>query len=181
MDISKPDLVALCRETEDGEEQLGDGVPRTHRPRQARAARRPTRPALTVASTVVSKHVVRCLMPSTGLIATDDLDKIGCSFRHQPFERAAELVDAVEQGRIADAEDIGYALMLAERAVEAYHACGDPDGYPRLITRSWSPSDRSRRMSWPRRGLSRWPRSGTGCGASFACPMMNTTTLPSTG
>lgn len=92
--------------------------------------------------------VVRCLMLSTGLITTDDLDKIGSSFRDQPFERAAELVNAVEQGRVADAEDIGYALMLAaeiieragdlpgaqvmaERSVEAYRACGDPDGYPR--------------------------------------------------
>jgi hypothetical protein len=87
-------------------------------------------------------------MPSTGLITTSDLDKIGSSFKHQPFERAAELVAAVEQGRVADEEDIGYALMLAaeiieregdlpgaqvmaERSVKAYLACGDPDGYPR--------------------------------------------------
>ncbi|MGH3869392.1 MAG: SEC-C metal-binding domain-containing protein [Pseudonocardiaceae bacterium] len=87
-------------------------------------------------------------MLSTGLITTDDLDKIGSSFRGQPFELAAELVDAVEQGRVADPADTGYALMLAaeiieregdlpgaqvlaERAVEAYRVCGDPDGYPR--------------------------------------------------
>jgi hypothetical protein len=87
-------------------------------------------------------------MPSTGLITTDDLDEIGCSFKDQPFEVAAELVAAVDQGRVADAADNGYALMLAaeitertgdlpaaqalaQRSVQEYRACGDPDGYPR--------------------------------------------------
>ncbi|MGH3751083.1 MAG: hypothetical protein ACRDRP_00005 [Pseudonocardiaceae bacterium] len=82
-------------------------------------------------------------MPSTRLFTTDDLDDIGCSFSVQPFEVAAELVDAVDRGRVADPADTGYALMLAAElthragdlqatqvlAVEAHRAHGDPDGY----------------------------------------------------
>ncbi len=85
-------------------------------------------------------------MPSTRLLTTDDLDEIGCSFSDQPFEVAAELVDAVDRGLVVDPADTGYALMLAaeltnragdlqatevlaERAVEAYRVHGDPDGY----------------------------------------------------
>ncbi len=89
-------------------------------------------------------------MPSTGLLTSDDLDVIGCSVSDQPLEVAAELVDAVDQGLVADQDDTGYALILAaeiteregdlrqaqvlaERAVAAYCACGDPDGYPRAF------------------------------------------------
>jgi SEC-C motif len=89
-------------------------------------------------------------MLSTGLLTSDDLDEIGCSFSDQPFEVAAELVDAVDQGRVADAADTGYALMLAAeiteragdlpaaqvlvgRAVEAYRRHGGPDSYPRAF------------------------------------------------
>lgn len=96
------------------------------------------------------RTVVRCPMPSTGLFTADDLDEIGRSFSEQPFEVAAELVDAVDQGRVAEKADTGYALMLAaeiteragdlpaaqvlaERAVEAYRRYGDPDGYPRAF------------------------------------------------
>lgn len=86
-------------------------------------------------------------MRSTGLLTTDDLDEIGCSFSSQPFGLAAELIDAVERGRIADPADSGYALtlaaelneregdleaaqLLAARAVEAYRAHDDSDyGY----------------------------------------------------
>ncbi|HSL06681.1 MAG TPA: hypothetical protein VK887_01745 [Pseudonocardiaceae bacterium] len=85
-------------------------------------------------------------MPSTELLTTDDLDKIGCSFRDQPFEVAAELVDAVDRGLVADPADTGYALMLAAefteragdlqaaevlaaRAVEAYRVHDEPGGY----------------------------------------------------
>ncbi len=89
-------------------------------------------------------------MPSTGLLTSDDLDEIGRSPGDQPLEVAAELVDAVEQGLVADQADTGYALILAaeiteregdpreaqvlaERAVEAYRAGGDPDSYPRAF------------------------------------------------
>lgn len=92
-------------------------------------------------------------MPSTGLLTTDDLDEIGCSAfeADQPLEVAAELVDAVERGLVADQSDTGYALILAaeiteregdlqaaqvlaERAVAAYRAEGRPDyGYPRAF------------------------------------------------
>jgi hypothetical protein len=91
-------------------------------------------------------------MPSTGLLTPDDLDELGCTAfdRDQPLEVAAELVDAVDQGRVADEADAGYALMLAaeitehagdlsaaqvlaERAVQAYRVVGDPDGCPRAF------------------------------------------------
>jgi tetratricopeptide (TPR) repeat protein len=92
-------------------------------------------------------------MPSTGLLTTDDLDEIGCSAfeADQPLGVAAELVDAVERGLVADQADTGYALImaaeitaregdlqeaqvLAERAVAAYRAQGEPDyGYPRAF------------------------------------------------
>ena len=89
-------------------------------------------------------------MPSTGLFTSDDLDEIGCSFSNQPFEVAAELVDAVDQGRVADAADTGYALLLAAelteragdlpaaevlagRALEACRLWGDSDSYPRAF------------------------------------------------
>jgi hypothetical protein len=52
-------------------------------------------------------------MPSTEPLTTNDLDEIGCSFRDQPFEIAAKLVDAVDRGLVADQADTGYALMLA--------------------------------------------------------------------
>ena len=83
-------------------------------------------------------------MPSFELLTSDDLDEIG----HSAFDAddrlavAARLVDAVEQGRVADDADTGYALILAaeitehagdlhaahalaERAVEAYRVRGD--------------------------------------------------------
>lgn len=91
-------------------------------------------------------------MPSTGLLTPDDLDELGCTAfdLDQPLEVAAELVDAVDQGRVADEADTGYALMLAaeitehagdlpaaqvlaERAVQAYRVFGDPEGYPRAF------------------------------------------------
>jgi len=95
---------------------------------------------------------VRWLMLSTGVVTTDDLDGIGCSFGDDlSLEVAAELVDAVDQGRVADQADTGYALMLAAeiternedlesaqvlagRAVEAYRTHRDPDyGYARAF------------------------------------------------
>jgi tetratricopeptide (TPR) repeat protein len=92
-------------------------------------------------------------MPSTGLLTTDDLDEIGCAAfeADQPLGIAAELVNAVERGLVADQADTGYALtmaaeitaregdlqaaqVLAERAVAAYRAQGRPDyGYPRAF------------------------------------------------
>ncbi|HEY2763168.1 MAG TPA: SEC-C domain-containing protein [Pseudonocardiaceae bacterium] len=92
-------------------------------------------------------------MPSTGLLTTDDLDEIGCfSFNaDESSSVVGELVDAVEQGRVADQSDTAYALLLAaeiterdgdlpaaaalaERAVEANRTQGDPDyGYPRAF------------------------------------------------
>lgn len=92
-------------------------------------------------------------MLSTGLLTTDDLDEIGhTSFdADQPLEVAAELVDAVERGLLADKADTGYALILAaeiteragdlqaaevlaERAVEAYRVGGDLDcGHPQAF------------------------------------------------
>lgn len=92
-------------------------------------------------------------MPSFELLTTDDLDEIG----HSAFDAddrlavAGELVDAVEQDRLADKADTGYALILAaeitehagdlraaqvlaERAVEAYRVHGDAGyAFPRAF------------------------------------------------
>ena len=96
---------------------------------------------------------VRWPMLPTGLLTTDDLDEVGrpAFYADQPLGVAAELVDAVERGLLADKADTGYALILAaeitdrggdlqaaevlaERAVEAYRVHGDPDyGYPRAF------------------------------------------------
>jgi hypothetical protein len=89
-------------------------------------------------------------MPLTGLLTSDDLDEIGCSALDldRPLEVVAELVDAVDQGRVADQADTGYALLLAAeitestgdlpaaaalaaRAVEEERLHGEPDGYAR--------------------------------------------------
>lgn len=103
-----------------------------------------------------------CRMLSTEPLTSADLDRLGqASFDHdQPDVLVAELVAAVEQGRIADQADTGYALLLAaeiteraadanndtaadavdaalglsERAITAYRAHGNPDyGYPRAF------------------------------------------------
>jgi hypothetical protein len=54
-------------------------------------------------------------MPLTGLLTTDDLDEIGCAAfeADQPLGVAAELVDAVERGLVADQANTGYALIMA--------------------------------------------------------------------
>ncbi|MBV9011521.1 MAG: SEC-C domain-containing protein [Pseudonocardiales bacterium] len=89
-------------------------------------------------------------MPSTALLTSDDLDEIGSCVRNldRPFEVVAELVDAVDQGRVADQSDAGYALLLAAeitessgdvpaavalaaRAVEEERLHGEPEGYAR--------------------------------------------------
>ena len=59
-------------------------------------------------------------MPSTGLLTIDDLDEIGSSALEadQPLKVAAELVDAVDQGLMADQADSGYALILAAEITE---------------------------------------------------------------
>ncbi|MGH3996874.1 MAG: hypothetical protein ACRDTJ_05360, partial [Pseudonocardiaceae bacterium] len=101
----------------------------------------------------MARAALRCLMPSTGLLTTDDLDEIGSSAWDvgQPLEVAAELVDAVDQELVADQADKGYALILAaeiteregdlpaaaalaERAIEAYRTHGDLDcGHPQAF------------------------------------------------
>ena len=87
-------------------------------------------------------------MRSTGVLTTEDLDEIARSPNDQPLSVAADLVDAVDRGLVADQADTGYALMLAaemselaedlraaevlaERAVEVYRAQGGPGSYPR--------------------------------------------------
>jgi hypothetical protein len=62
-----------------------------------------------------------CPMPSTALLTSDDLDEIGCSALDldRPLEAVAELVDAVDQGRVADQADTGYALLLAAEITES--------------------------------------------------------------
>jgi hypothetical protein len=92
-------------------------------------------------------------VPWTEPLTSDDLDEIGqAAFdADDPLKVAAELVEAVEQGRLANKADTGYALSLAaeitereddldaalalaDRAVEAYRVHGDAgDGYPRAF------------------------------------------------
>jgi hypothetical protein len=80
-------------------------------------------------------------------LTSGDLDEIGAAAfaAEDPGTVAAELVDAVEQGRVADRADVGYALLLAaeitervgdldaalvlaERAVRVYREDADRDG-----------------------------------------------------
>jgi tetratricopeptide (TPR) repeat protein len=92
-------------------------------------------------------------VPWTEPLTSDDLDEIGQAAvdADDPLKVATELVGAVEQGRLADKADTGYALSLAaeitereddldaalalaDRAVEAYRVHGDAgDGYPRAF------------------------------------------------
>lgn len=94
-----------------------------------------------------------CVMPSSPLLTSGDLDEIGAAAfdAEDPRTVAAELVDAVEQGRVADRADVGYALLLAaeimeraddldaalvlaERAVRVYQQDADrDDGYARSV------------------------------------------------
>jgi hypothetical protein len=94
---------------------------------------------------------VWCAVPPLPLLTSDDLDELGAvAFdADDPLAVAAQLADAVEQARVADKANVGYALMLAaeiteraqdldaalvlaERAVEAYRVHGDGEyGYPR--------------------------------------------------
>jgi hypothetical protein len=89
-------------------------------------------------------------VPSLPLLTTDDLDEFGATAfdAGDPLAVAAGLVDAVGQGRVADKANIGYALILAaeitereedldaalvlaERAVEAYRCTGMGSTAPR--------------------------------------------------
>jgi len=92
-------------------------------------------------------------VPLGELLTSDDLDEIGhAAFdADEPLVLAGELVAAVEQGRVAEKPDIGFALILAaeitdregdlggalalaERAVEAYRRWGDAQyGFPRAF------------------------------------------------
>lgn len=92
-------------------------------------------------------------MPSFGVLTSEDLDEIGQSAFNagEPLRVVTDLVEAVDQGRVADKADIGYALLLAaevteqagdldgalalaERSVEADRVHGDGDyGYPRAF------------------------------------------------
>jgi tetratricopeptide (TPR) repeat protein len=82
-------------------------------------------------------------------LTTNDLDQIGTTAftAPDPLAVAAELIDAVDQNRVADKADLGHALLLAaeiherandldaalalaERAVEANRAHGKHPGHP---------------------------------------------------
>jgi hypothetical protein len=96
---------------------------------------------------------VGCAVPSSEPLTTADLDGIGRSAFDvdDQLAVAGELVDAVDQDRLADKADTGYALMLAAeiteqagdlraaqvlaaRAVEAYRVHGDAGyGFPRAF------------------------------------------------
>jgi tetratricopeptide (TPR) repeat protein len=93
---------------------------------------------------------VPCRVRSGQLLTREDLDSIGhAAFSAEdPGAVAAELVEAIEQGRVANAADNGYALLLAaeiaertgdlagalglvQRGVAAYHASDDTEyGFP---------------------------------------------------
>ncbi|MGH3825656.1 MAG: hypothetical protein ACRDQX_00570, partial [Pseudonocardiaceae bacterium] len=86
------------------------------------------------------------------LVASAELDALGCSITKidQPLEVAADLAAAVDQNRLYDEADTGFALMLAAefserggdlaaaevlagRAAEMHHLWGDDDLYPRAF------------------------------------------------
>jgi hypothetical protein len=92
-------------------------------------------------------------VPTTNLLTSADLTKLRQSAlgAANPLGVAAELVDAVDQGRVADPADTGYALTLAaeiaeskakldaalrwaDRAIEAYRTPGDTGaGFSRAL------------------------------------------------
>jgi tetratricopeptide (TPR) repeat protein len=93
-----------------------------------------------------------CPMPSTALLTADDLDEIShvAFTADQPLELVAELVGAVDQGRVADQSETGYALTLAaeitecngdlqealalvERAIEVNLVHGQSYGFPQAF------------------------------------------------
>lgn len=96
---------------------------------------------------------VGCCVPLGDLLTSADLDEIGhAAFdADEPLMVAGELVTAVDEGRVADQADVGFALILAaeiteregdlggalvlaERAVEAYRKWGDAEyGFPRAF------------------------------------------------
>jgi len=59
-------------------------------------------------------------VPSLPLLTSDDLDLLGAAAfdADDPLAVAGDLVDAVEQGRIADKASIGHALILAAEITE---------------------------------------------------------------
>lgn len=64
---------------------------------------------------------LRCPMPSTGVLTTDDIDQMGhlaFGSGSSPGDLVAELVSAVDQGLLADQADTGYALLLAAEIAE---------------------------------------------------------------
>lgn len=85
-------------------------------------------------------------MSTDGLLSIDDLDRLSsASFEaDDPLAIAGQLVEAADQGRIADPADVGYAYMLAaeiygdaddaesglclvERAISAYQRWGEAE------------------------------------------------------
>jgi SEC-C motif-containing protein len=76
---------------------------------------------------------IPCAMPSTGLLTLDDVDEISRFACDADLEAGTgyALMGAAENAeRIGDLQA---ARVLAERAIEAHRAQGDPDGYPRAF------------------------------------------------
>ena len=83
------------------------------------------------------------------LLTSDDLDGIGSDAMaaRDPAPYKAELVAAVEQGRLADAADTSYALGLAADIAER---CNDEDDALSLARRAIEAADATSEHSWTR-------------------------------
>lgn len=74
-------------------------------------------------------------MLRTEPVTRDDLDEIGRASLHSmaPLNAAGELIDIVEQGRLHDPADTGYALLLA---AEIFERAGDIEAAVTLVSRA---------------------------------------------
>lgn len=86
------------------------------------------------ASSTSARDYVAAVAP---LLTSDDLDGLGADVQaaRDPRPCALELVNAVEEGRLADPDDAGYALSLA---AEARELAGDHDEAVTLSARAAS-------------------------------------------
>ena len=94
------------------------------------------------------EHGLRCAGVGS-LLTSDDLDTIGSDAvaARDPAPYKAELVAAVEQGRLADAGDASYALGLAADIAER---CHDEDDALALARRSIEAAQDTSEHSWAR-------------------------------
>jgi tetratricopeptide (TPR) repeat protein len=76
---------------------------------------------------------IPCAMPSTGLLTADDIDEISRFACDADLEADTGYALMVAAETAEQAGDLQAAQVLAERAIDAHRAQGDPDSYPRAF------------------------------------------------